>query len=405
MGRKRRSRTVAITALVSGLVSAAADNDPTTVGTIAVAGALTIFGLEWVLLLIIPMLVVVQMLATRLAGASHRGLQSAVRRRYGPALAWISLSAIVAVNVITLGADLQAGTAALKLMTGVREQIWAIPLAIVIACMLSWENFDKTRKIFAILPLAFLAYTAAAVMAHPDWAAVAHGFIPNFDGKKATTQTILALFGTLLTAYAYFWQTVEVAKDRPPRRRLLTAELATIPGILFTFVILWFILIATAATLGVHHRPIETAQDAARALAPFAGRYAPIVFAIGLFGSAILAVPVLAAGTANAMCETLAWQGSLDDTPRKAPRHYAVIYGSLAVAAALCFLHVPTVTLLFIASIAGGLATPLTLVLMVLLVRDRSTMRGARASPWLVGAGWAVVAIVTVAGIGFLIQS
>lgn len=405
MGRKRRSRTVGITALVSGLVSAAADNDPTTVGTIAVAGALTVFGLEWVLLLIIPMLVVVQMLATRLAGASHRGLQSAARKRYGPVVAGVTLSAIVAVNLITLGADLQAGTAALNLITGVRQEIWAIPLAIAIACILSWENFDKTRKIFAVLPLAFLAYAAAAVLAHPNWAAVAHGFIPNFDGKKATTQTILALFGTLLTAYAYFWQTVEVAADRPPRRRLLAAELATIPGILFTFVILWFILTATAATLGVHHRPVESAQDAARALAPFAGRFAPIVFAIGLFGSAMLAVPVLSAGTANAMCETFSWRGSLDDTPRKAPLHYAVIYISLAIAAALCFLHVPTVTMLFIASIAGGLATPLTLVLMVLLVRDGSTMRGSRASPWLAGAGWAVAAIVTVAGIGFLIQS
>ncbi len=404
MGGKRPAKTVGITALISGLVSAAADNDPTTVGTIAVAGAVTLFGLEWVLLLIIPMLIVVQMLATHLAGVSRKGLQAAVRSRYHIAIAWTSMSAIVAVNLITLGADLQAGAASLEIMTGASQVVWAIPLAIVIGCVLSWENFDKTRKIFAFLPLAFLAYTAAAVLAHPDWGAVARGFIPHFDAKHET-QTVLALFGTLLTAYAYFWQTVEVATDKPPRRRLLTAELATIPGILFTFLILWFILTATAATLGVHHHQIETAQDAARALAPFAGRWAPIVFAIGLFGSAMLAAPVLAAGTANAMCETFRWRGSLDDKPRNAPRHYAVLYISLAIGAAICFLHVPTVTLLFIASIAGGLATPLTLALMMLLARDVRTMHGRRASPWLVAAGWAIVAIVTVAGIAFLVQA
>ncbi|MBV9233376.1 MAG: divalent metal cation transporter [Candidatus Eremiobacteraeota bacterium] len=403
MGADREAKAVAKKSILSGLVSAAADNDPTTVGTIAVAGAVTVYGLEWVLVLIVPMLIVVQMLATHLAGVSGKGLQAAVRSRYHVAITWISLGSIVAVNLITIGADLQAGAASLDLLTGVPEIVWAVPLALLIGAILSWENFDRTRAFFSVLPLAFLAYTAAAVLAHPDWHAVARGFIPHLGRGKQTMQTILALFGTLLTAYAYFWQTVEVATDRPPRRRLLMAELATIPGVLFTFVILWFILTATAATLGVHHHQIETAQDAARALAPFAGRWAPIVFAIGLFGSAFLAVPVLAAGTANAMCETFRWRGSLDDSPRKAPQHYAVVYVCLAIGATICFLHVPVVTLLFIASIAGGLATPLTLALMMLLERDHRTTRGHRGSPWLVAAGWGVTAIVTLAGIAFFV--
>ncbi len=391
--------------LLSGLVSAAADNDPTTVGTVAVAGAATVYGLEWLLVLGIPMLAIAQMLGTRLAGVTRRGLQAVVRDRYGVAIGVVSMVAIVAVNLITLGADLQAGAASLQILTGLPPIVWALPLAVLLAVLLSFANFSVIRAVFSVLPLAFFAYAAAAVLSHPDWGAVARGFIPHFGTQHEFTQTVIALLGTLLTAYSYFWQTVQVATDKPPPRRLGATEAATLPGIVFTFVVLWFILTATASTLGAHHRTVQTAQDAAQALAPFAGRWAPVVFAIGLLGSSLLAVPVLAAATANAVCVTFRWDGSLDDSPREAPRHYAVIYASLAIAAAFCFVHVPTITLLFIASIAGGLATPLTLALLMLLVRDRSVMHKRVASRWLVAGGWAIAAIITVAAIGFLVHS
>jgi Mn2+/Fe2+ NRAMP family transporter len=404
MSRQRSALTAAGKSLLSGLVSAASDNDPTTVGTVAVAGAMTLYGLEWLLVLLIPMLAVVQMLGTQVAGVTRRGLQAVVRDRYGPLVAFVSMLAIVGVNSITLGADLQAGAASLHLLTGIAPAIWAVPLAVVIGTLLSVASFDRVRAIFAVLPLAFLAYAVAAFLSHPNWHAVARGFIPRFSAKHEIGAA-LALLGTTLTAYAYYWQTVEVATDRPPRRKLRTAELATLPGIIFTFTILWFILTATAATLGVHHHPVTTAQDAAGALAPFAGRWAPIVFAVGLLGSSLLAVPVIAAANANAVCVTLRWRGSLNDSPRAAPRHYAVIYLSLGVAAAIAFARVPTITLLFIASIAGGLTTPLTLGLLMLLARDRSVMHKRTAPVWAIAAGWAVAAIVTAAAIGYIVTS
>jgi Mn2+/Fe2+ NRAMP family transporter len=387
--------------LLSGLVSAASDNDPTTVGTVVVAGALTMYGLEWVLVLIVPMLAIVQILSTRLAGITRKGLQAAIRDRYGKIVGIVSMAAIVAVNLVTIGADLQAGAASLELMTHLSAQIWALPIALLLGVLLSVGSFNRVRYVFAILPLAFLAYAGAAFLAHPDWSEVRRGLVPHFTPTHQNVQTVLALLGTLLTAYAYLWQSVEVAKDRPSRRRLFGAELATLPGIVYTFVILWFILIASGATLGVHHRNVQTAQEAATSLAPLAGRWAPILFAIGLLGSALLAVPVIAAATANAICTTFRWRGSLDDPPRKARRHYAVIYVSLAVGAAMCFLRVPAISLLFIASIAGGLATPLTLVLLMLLVYDRRAMRAQRAPLWLATGGWAVTIVVTVAAIGY----
>ena len=403
MSGHRPSSRIEAKSLLSGLISAASDNDPTTVGTIAVAGATTLYALEWVLVLVVPMLAVVQMLASRLAAVTHLDLQSAIRRRYGAVVASVTMIALVAVNIVTLGADLQAGAAALNLISGVAQWIWVVPIAVVLAALLSWGTFDRVRIVFALMPLAFLAYVAAAFVAHPNWGAVARGFIPHLEGGRRTSATLLALFGTLLTAYAYLWQTVEVAADRPPRRKVLAIQLASLPGVLFTFAILWFILIATAATLGVHHHQIETAQDAAKALAPFAGRAAPIVFAVGLLGSSLLAVPVIAAANSGAVAVTLGWGGSIDAKPKQAKRYYAVLYASLAIAAGICFAGVPTITLLYVASIAGGIATPVTLAPLMLLVRDRSVMQNRRAPLWLAAAGWIVTAIVTAAAIASIV--
>jgi Mn2+/Fe2+ NRAMP family transporter len=283
--------------------------------------------------------------------------------------------------------------------------VWVVPIAVGLGALLSFGSFDRVRDVFAILPLAFLAYVAGAFVAHPNWHAVLSGFVPQMPGGRRTAVTMLAMFGTLLTSYAYLWQTVEVATDRPPRRALRAIELSTLPGLLLTFAVLWFILITTAATLGVHHHAVQSAQDAAGALAPFAGRWAPIIFALGLLGSSVLAVPVIVATTANAVAVTFCWGGSLDDAPRNAKPHYAVVYGALAIAAALCFTGVPVITLLFVASIAGGIATPLTLAPLMLLVRDRSVMRDRRAPRWLAAAGWSAAAIVSFAAAASIAQT
>lgn len=396
-----------LNALLSGLVSAAADNDPTTVGTVAVAGATTLYGLEWLLILIVPMLATIQMLGTRLAAVTHEDLQMVIRNRYSTVVALATMLAIVGVNAVTLGADLQAGAASVSMLTGVSQKVWVVPVALALAALLSWQNFARVRNIFALLPLAFLAYAGAAFLAHPDWHAVLNGFVPHVPGKHDAAITMLALLGTLLTAYAYLWQTVQVATDRPRRNRraLRSLELSTLPGLLFTFAILWFILVASAATLGVHHRTVETAQQAAQALTPLAGKAASTVFAVGLLGSSLLAVPVIAAATADVLCATFRWTGSLDDRPQQAKRYYAVIYGALLVGVAICYAGVPVITLLFIASVAGGIATPVTLAPLMLLVRDRKVMKGKRAPLWLAAAGWAVTAIVSFAAIASMVQS
>jgi len=388
--------------LVSGIVSAASDNDPTTIATLAIAGASTLYGLQWVLLLIVPMFAVVQAIATHLATVSRQGLQEGIRKRYGSMVAIVSLFCIVSVSVVTFAADLEAGAAALHLLTHLAYGIWLVPLALVVIAVMSLGTFEKIRRFLVVLPLAFVAYIAAAILAKPDWHAVLLGFVPHLRGDDVHVTVTIALMGTTLTTYTYLWQTIEVAADAPPRRYLLEVSLASIPGTLLTGAILWFILIATAATLGAHHQQVQTAQDAARALEPIAGPSAEIIFAVGLLGSALLALPVIAGGMANAICATFMWQGSLDQRPLRAKRYYATLYGGIIAGTLLTLAHVQPIALLFAASIAGGLATPVTLALLVALAVDKRAMRGRTIDRRLAIAGWIVTGIAAVAALAFI---
>ncbi len=387
---------------VSGVISAAADVDPTTVATLAIAGASLIYGLEWLVILIVPMFSVVQMIGTHVATIAREGLQSAIRRRYGFWIAMLSLVCILGVNTITYTADLEAGAAALNLLTPI-PYIWLlVPISVAVLLLLVFGTMDHVRRVLVVLPLAFLAYIAATFIVHPQWHAVAQGLIPRLHPDNTYISTIIALIGTSLTTYSYYWQTVEIAAEAPPKRAVRALQLSSIPGTLITGVVIWFIYIGTASTLGIHHKAVNTAQDAAQALAPIAGKWASDIFGIGLFGSAMLALPVLAAGTASAVSSTFRWGGSLDKHYDEARRFYATLFIGVATATALALIGIPPIKLLFWASIAGGIGTPVTLGLLIMLSRSRRTMSGEMVSPWLATAGWIVAGIITVASVAFI---
>lgn len=387
---------------VSGIISAASDIDPTTVATLAIAGASLVYGLEWLVILIVPMFTIVQMIGTQVATVSREGLQSAVRRRYGTGIAIVSLGCILFVNLVTFAADLEAGAAALSLIFPLRYEWFVLPLAVVVTVLLMFGTMDEVMRVLIILPLAFLAYVATTFIAHPDWHQVALGFVPRIQSNSTYISTVIALIGTALTTYSYYWQTVEIAADQPPKRAVWALQVAAIPGTLLTGAVLWFILVGTAATLGLHHKSVDTAQEAAQALAPIVGKWASLIFGVGLFGSAMLSLPVLAAGMASATSSTFRWGGSLDKRPWEAKRYYWTLAIGVTIATALTFAGVPPIKLLFWASIAGGFGTPITLALLVLLSRDRETMGDGIAPGWLAGAAWTVTAVITLASLAFI---
>ncbi len=389
-----------------GIVSGASDNDPTTVATLAIVGASTVYGLAWLVLLVIPMLAVVQAIAARIGVASKRGLEDCIRTRYGRGLALAALFAVLAVNIITLAADLEGGGAALQIITGIDYRWFVVPFAGLAAAALIIGKSDSITNILKYLTIVFFAYIVTAFFAHPDWLAVVRGsLIPHFENNKAYISGAIALLGTTLTSYAYVWETVATSEKHQPVRRIGLVQAEAVVGIVFAGIVFWFIVVATGATLGIHHKSVETAQDAAVALVPFAGKYASFVFGFGLLASAMIAVPVLAGTSAYVMAEAFGWRRSLDASFARADRFYWTLIASLTLGAVIALVGFSPIKLLFFSGIAGGIATPFTLGLMMLVGRSRRIMGEQRLGGTLTFAGWCVTAVVSLAAIIYLVQT
>jgi Mn2+/Fe2+ NRAMP family transporter len=390
----------------AGIVAGASDNDPTTVATLAVVGSTTTYELGWLVLLIIPMLAVVQAVAAQVGVVTKKGLEDCIRSHYGRFWAAASLAAILIVNLLTLAADLEGGGAALQLMSCVDYRWWLAPLGTLTVVVLVFGRYRTIERALRYLALLFLTYVGAAFLAHPDWRAVLHGsLIPHFNFSSSTVAGALAILGTTLTAYAYVWETIELSEQKPRLRHLRLAQIDAALGIVVAGLTFWFILVATGATLGIHHKSVQTAQEAAQALAPIAGRYASLVFAIGLLGSALVAIPVIAGTSAYVCAEMFGWRRSLDASFNRARRFYQTLTACVVIAVLIGLVGIQPITLLFYSGIAGGIATPFTMILLLLVARNTTIMREHRIASWLAGAGWCVTAIVSGATVIYLYQT
>ncbi len=378
-----------------GLVAGASDTDPTTVGAVAVVGATTVFGLAWLTLLIAPALVVIQVIATRVGVLGRVDLQSAVRDRRRPAGRWLLLTSIVVVTVLTLAADLEAGGAALGILTGVPTAWLVTPLAVVLLALLFVGTHAGIVRALKYVALALVAYAVSACLTNVPWGQVLHhSLVPNFSWSRNDLAGALALLGTTVTSYVYVWQTIALAEERPARSQLRVRETDAAIGIVFAVAIIWFILVATGATLGVHHQTVNSAQDAARALRPLAGSAASVVFGIGLLASALVAVPVLMSTAGYVVGAEFRWRRGISEPVSHAPRFYAALGVCTLVAVLITFSNLSAIQLLFDASIAGGIGTPVGLAYLLVVAQDRTLMHGEPIGRPLAVAGWLVTGAV-----------
>jgi NRAMP (natural resistance-associated macrophage protein)-like metal ion transporter len=415
-GRPRRARRF-FAELGPGLITGAADDDPSGISTYSVAGAAFGYAPLWTALFSFPLMAAVQLMCARLGMVSGRGLASVIRRHYSRPVLWVACALLVVANVINIGADLGGMAEVSEMVTGVNALVWTPLYAAFIVSLLFWSSYRRIARIFKWLTLVLFAYVLAAFLARPDWGAVLRAtLVPHVEWTNRYLAVFVGILGTTISPYLFFWQAAqEVEEDRAAGRRtvrqrrgatdeeLRRARTDVLTGMFFSNLVMYFIILTTAATLHAHgETAIATAREAAEALRPLAGAGAYWLFAIGLIGTGMLGVPVLAGSCAYAVAEAEGWRGSLDDTPRLARRFYAVVAVAMLVGLILNYVGLDAVTMLFWSAVVNGvLAAPL-IVLVVLLTSDHAVM-GQRVNPpllrWL---GWATAVVMTAATVGMV---
>jgi Mn2+/Fe2+ NRAMP family transporter len=336
---------------------------------------------------------------------SGHDLQKAVTDGYGRRWSAVLLVSILAVNVVTIAADLEAGAAALGILTGIDWAWFVIPLALALLGLLMIGKYDEVERVLRYVLLCLLAYGVAAILARPHWGSVLRGsLVPSLTLTPDYVTGALALLGTTLTTYMYVWQTIEQVEARSSPAWLGVRQLDAVAGTVLAVAVFWFILVASGATLGVHHQRVDTAVQAAQALRPVAGPLASVLFAVGLFASAVVALPVIMSTTAYATGSAFGWRRGLSLPVRTAPAFYAVLGTATMLGSALAMAGISPIRLLFFASIIAGVATPVGLVMLVLVAGNARLMHQHPASCPLLTAGWTITALVTTVSIVYLAQ-
>ena len=397
-----------------GVIVGASDDDPSGIGTYAVAGASTGYSTLWTTIVMLPMMVAVQLICARIGLVTGRGLGAVLGSRFPRYIAYPAVFALVIANTINAGADIGAIAAAVNLLLPIRIIALIVPIAAALIALQIWGSYRAISNIFKWLALSLFAYIGAALLSHPKLADVLAGtLIPHIRFTGVYLTTLVALLGTTISPYMFFWQaSQEVEEDIAFGRRRLSQRRGTtaselvytawdvIVGMVFSEVVAYFIIFATGATLFQSgHTNIQTAADAARALEPLAGRWSELLLALGLIGAGCLAVPVLTASSAYAMSELFGWKFGLSEHPGRAPQFYAIIAISTLVGIELNFVGIGAITALYWTAVINGCLAPLLLVLIMLVSNDRRVMGERKNGAALNGIGWFTTAVMLVAAI------
>lgn len=395
-----------------GLITGAADDDPSGISTYSVTGAAFGYVPLWTALFSFPLMAAVQLMCARLGMVTGQGLAGVISSRYPRWILWGACVLLVAANTVNIGADLAGMAEVTEMVTGLDHTYWLPFYAVLIASLLIWTSYYVIAKIFKWLTLILFAYVLASFLAKPDWGAVLRAtFIPHFELTGKYWATLVGIFGTTISPYLFFWQASQEVEEEREEGRITIAERKgatnaelrkcrtdVISGMFFSNLIMYFIILTTAATLHAHGQTtIATAKDAAEALRPLAGAGAYWLFSLGLIGAGMLGVPVLAGSSAYAIAEAAHWRESLAERPSGAREFYAVIAGGLLLGLALDYARFNAVSMLFWSAVLNGVLSPPLIVIVILLTSSREVM-GRRANSRLISVlGWITVVVMTAA--------
>ena len=409
-----------------GLVTGASDDDPSGIATYSQAGAAYGFSLLWTMVFSFPLMSGIQEISARIGRVTGRGLAGNIRRHYSPWLLYPVVFLLVLANTINLGADIGAMGSALQLLIGGPALLYAIGFAVLCLVLEIFITYRRYSRYLKWLTLVLFSYVATAFFVKVPWREVALGtLIPTFSSSSEYWATFIAILGTTISPYLFFWQAsqeTEEIRDHPDEEALKKKpwqarvqfgriRLDTLTGMFMSNVIAFFIVLAAAATLHTNGTTdIQTANQAAEAIRPFAGRFAFTLFAVGIIGTGLLAVPVLAGSAAYAIGEALKWPTGLDRKPLDAKGFYAVLAAATILGLAINFpavqrhLHVTPIKALFACAIINGVvAVPIMVVVMLMAGNEKVMGRFSLNSGFLRMLGWAATAVMFLAAAGMFI--
>jgi NRAMP (natural resistance-associated macrophage protein)-like metal ion transporter len=397
-----------------GLITGASDDDPSGIGTYSQAGAALGYATLWTAIVTLPLMIVVQHICAKIGMCSGRGLAGVLKRYYSKKLLYPVVVGLVIANTINAGADIAAIAAAINMFVPIPISAMVIPIAIAIVVLQIWGSYRLIMKIFKWLTLSLFAYVIAAFLAKPDWNAVAWAtFVPQISLSSTYITTIVAILGTTISPYLFFWEAGEEVEEEKSEGRETIAKrkgatdkeikkekIDTIVGMLFCNVVFYFVILAAGATLHSSGKTdIQSATEAAQALRPLAGDLATVLFAIGLIGAGLLAVPVLTGSAAYAVAETFGWPSGLDEKPRHAKKFYGVIAASTIIGVLIDFAGINPISALFWTAVINGVVAPPLLVVVMLVANNKKVM-GKRTNGWFENTvGWLAAAVMSAAAV------
>ncbi|MEX3894057.1 NRAMP family divalent metal transporter [Paraburkholderia sp. BR10954] len=403
-----------------GLITGAADDDPSGIGTYSQAGAQFGFNLLWVILITYPLMTAIQLVSAQIGRVTGKGLASNIRAHYPAWLLYGAVALLVVANVINIAADLSAMGAAAGLLLPGPQHLYVVGLgafSVILQIFVPYESYARILKWTAV---SLLAYVAVALIVPIPWGEVARAIVlPRISLTSDYLTMIVAVLGTTISPYLFFWQAsqeveeMRSAPEQAPLRRVPHQAPAQLRRIRFdTWVgmgvsnfVAFFIMLTAAATLHLHHIEVKTSADAARALEPFAGRFAYVLFALGIIGTGLLALPVLAGSAAYAAAGSFRWRSSLGLHLTLAREFYAVIALAIVGGVAITFMHFDPIRALYWSAVINGVTAVPIMVVMMLMARSRRVMGQFAVKGVLAWGGWLATLAMALAAVGVFVPS